>query len=175
LVRSDISRRSFSARAVGILIDGSATSGAIALNVRDSVISGSTAQGLGVFEATSGGPSAVVPHDDLPNGAQGIFASRALAAVRVRQSVISGNAVGVAAANGGQMHSRRPWHRSLPFARWHTMTFSVAIARSPQAGAGATTTSKARSGEPFSLQRGSYRFLHPPTFIRPLRTRLCLQ
>ena len=92
---------------VGILVDGGATSGAITMNIRDSEISGSTAQGLGVFEAVSGGASAVVLERTTisSNGAQGIIASRALASVRVRQSVISGNTVGVATANGGQIVS----------------------------------------------------------------------
>ena len=93
--------------AVGILVDGGGTSGSIALNVRDSVISGSTAQGLGVFEAVSGGPSNVVLTRTTisSNGGQGIVASRALASVRVRQSEITGNAVGVQSLNGGQIIS----------------------------------------------------------------------
>ena len=92
---------------VGILIDGGGGTGAINMSIRDSVISGSGAQGLGVFEATTGGPSAVVLERTTVsgNGAQGIFASRALASVRVRQSAIAGNAVGVATANGGQIIS----------------------------------------------------------------------
>ena len=91
----------------GVLIDGGATSGSITMSIKDSVISGSSAQGLGVFEATSGGPSAVVLERTTvsSNGGQGIVASRALASVRVRQSAITGNAVGVQSLNGGQIIS----------------------------------------------------------------------
>ena len=92
---------------VGILVDGGATSGPITMNIRDSEISGSGAQGLGVFEATSGGASAVVLERTTisSNGAQGIVASRALASVRVRQSAITGNTIGVQSLNGGQIIS----------------------------------------------------------------------
>ena len=92
---------------VGILIDGGATSGSITMNIRDSEISGSGAQGLGVFEATSGGPSTVVLTRTTiaSNGGQGIVASRALASVRVRQSEITGNTIGVQSLNGGQIIS----------------------------------------------------------------------
>ena len=91
----------------GILIDGGATSGSITMNVKDSVISGNAARGIGVFEAVSGGPSTVVLERTTVSGnsAQGIFASRALASVRVRQSAITGNTVGVVSANGGQIIS----------------------------------------------------------------------
>ena len=77
------------------------------MSIRDSVISGNFSRGIGVFEATSGGPSTVVLERTTVsnNGAQGIFASRALASVRVRQSAITGNTVGVASANGGQIIS----------------------------------------------------------------------
>ena len=92
---------------VGILVNGGGTTGSIAMNVRDSVISGGATLGLGVFEATSGGPSTVVLTRTTiaSNGGQGIVASRALASVRVRQSEITGNAVGVQSLNGGQIIS----------------------------------------------------------------------
>jgi hypothetical protein len=93
---------------IGILVDGAGSSGGIDMSVVDSTISGSTTVGLAVFEAVSGGsPSKVqIARTTLSsNGGQGIFASRSLASVRVRQSVISGNAVGVQSANGGQIIS----------------------------------------------------------------------
>jgi len=60
-----------------------------------------------VFEGVSGAPTNVVLERTTisSNAAQGIFVSRALASVRVRQSVISSNSVGVASANGGQVIS----------------------------------------------------------------------
>ena len=92
---------------VGILIDGGATTGAITMNISDSEIGGSGTQGLGVFEGVSGGASAVVLERTTisSNGAQGIIASRALASVRVRQSAITGNTIGVQSLNGGQIIS----------------------------------------------------------------------
>jgi hypothetical protein len=92
---------------VGILVDGSGTSGIITMNVRDSTISGNSAQGLAVFEAVSGAPSAIVLERTTVSGnvGQGIVASRDLASIRVRQSAITGNGVGVQSLNGGQIIS----------------------------------------------------------------------
>jgi hypothetical protein len=94
--------------ATGILINGATSTGAINVSVSDSEISGNTAIGIGVFEAVSGGsPSKVQAARTTisSNGGQGIYASRSLASVRVRQSVISGNTVGVQSQNGGQVIS----------------------------------------------------------------------
>ena len=92
---------------VGILVDGSGTSGIITMNVGDSTISGNSAQGLAVFEAVSGAPSAIVLERTTVSGnlGQGIVASRDLASIRVRQSTITGNGVGVQSLNGGQVIS----------------------------------------------------------------------
>jgi hypothetical protein len=91
----------------GIVIDGAGSTGGIDMSVADSTISGNTTVGIGVFEAVSGAPSSVVLARATisSNGGQGIFVSRALATVRVRQSEITGNAVGVQSANGGQLVS----------------------------------------------------------------------
>jgi len=93
---------------VGIVLDGAASTGGIAMSVRDSTIGGSAAFGLGVFEAVTGGsPSTVqVARTTISsNVGQGIFASRSMASVRVRQSEITGNAVGVQIQNGGEIVS----------------------------------------------------------------------
>ena len=92
---------------VGILVDGGNSSGGIVVNVRDSTISGSATQGIGVFEALSGATSTVVVERTTisSNAGQGIAASRELASVRVRQSAITSNAVGVQSLNGGQIIS----------------------------------------------------------------------
>ena len=92
----------------GILINGATSSGAINLSASDSEISGNSTVGIGVFEAVSGGsPSRVqIARTTISaNGGQGILASRSLASVRVRQSVISNNVVGVQSTNGGQIIS----------------------------------------------------------------------
>ena len=92
---------------IGILVDGAASTGVIAMNIRDSVISGNSAQGLAVFEAVSGATSTVVLERTTVsgNGGQGIVASRARATIRARQSAITGNVVGVQSLNGGQIIS----------------------------------------------------------------------
>ena len=92
---------------MGVLIDGAGSSGAITVNVRDSTIGGSATQGFGVFEATSGAPSAAVLERTTisSNAFQGVVASQALASVRVRQSAITGNGAGVLSLSGGEIIS----------------------------------------------------------------------
>ena len=91
---------------LGILVDGTAAAGAILVNVRGSVISGSSAFGIGAFDS-GGGVSSIVVEDTTSanNGSQGIVASNNAAAVQMRNSTVSGNAVGLFATGGGQIIS----------------------------------------------------------------------
>jgi hypothetical protein len=91
---------------LGILVDGTVAAGAILVNIRDSAISGSSAFGIGAFDA-GGGVSSVVIEDTTSanNGSQGIVASNSRASVQMRDSTVSGNAVGLFATGGGQIIS----------------------------------------------------------------------
>jgi len=86
----------------GIVADG--TGGGVTLNVRDSVVSGSS--GFGVqATSTASGASAVVSNSTLANNGTGANANGGSGFLRLGGNTISGNATGVSATAGGTLQS----------------------------------------------------------------------
>ena len=89
----------------GIFLDGSGGGGAVNLNVRDSVVTGSS--NVGIVVASSGqGYSVVVDRTTVNSSFNvGVAVSGAAATVRINDSTISGNVTGVGAFGGGNLRS----------------------------------------------------------------------
>ena len=90
----------------GVTVDGFGD-GEISMTIRNSTISGNSQSGIGVFEPLHSAPTNLVIEGSTisANGSQGIVASRSSATIRVRDSVITGNTLGVQGLNGGKVIS----------------------------------------------------------------------
>jgi hypothetical protein len=89
----------------GIFVDGSGGGGAVNVNVRDSVVTGSS--NAGIVVATPGpSVSALIDRTTVTSSLNvGVAVSGAAATVRIGNSTIFGNVTGVAAFNGGSVRS----------------------------------------------------------------------
>jgi hypothetical protein len=89
----------------GIFVDGSGGGGAVNVNVRDSVVTGSS--NAGIVVATPGpSMSALIERTTVASSLNvGVAVSGAAATVRIGNSTIFGNVTGVAAFSGGTLRS----------------------------------------------------------------------
>jgi hypothetical protein len=89
----------------GIFADGSSGGGAVNLNVRDSVVTGSSNSGIIVF-APSASMTALVDRTTVNYSINtGVAAAGATATVRIGNSTISNNVTGVVALSGATLRS----------------------------------------------------------------------
>jgi hypothetical protein len=90
----------------GITIDGRQTNGAISATIRNTVVSGSSFNGVFAVDGSGGSTAVMIEGSTIShNGANGIIANGANATVRVRNSTITGNAKGLAPGAGSKIIS----------------------------------------------------------------------
>jgi hypothetical protein len=91
---------------IGILIDGTATTGTNSVTLRNSVVSGSAGIGIQGVDSGGGASNVVIEGSTISSNASvGIRAVGANTAIRLRNSTVSGNGTGIAAQNGGKLIS----------------------------------------------------------------------
>ena len=91
----------------GIIVDGRQTTGVNSVTIRNSVVAGSSANGVFVVDSGAGSTAVMIEGSSIShNGVNGIIASAANATVRVRNSTITGNAKGLAPGAGSKIISQ---------------------------------------------------------------------
>jgi hypothetical protein len=91
---------------VGILLDGTATTGTDTVTVRNSTISGSASSGIFAIDSGGGATNVTIEGStSVSNGTFGIAANGANVTERVRNSTVSGNGTGLIATNTSKLIS----------------------------------------------------------------------
>ena len=100
-----VSRTDLKSNVNGIFLDGTGGGGPVNLNVRDSLVTGSS--NVGIVVVTNGpAVTALIERTTVTSSANvGVAVSGAAATVRIGNSTIYGNVTGVAAANGANLRS----------------------------------------------------------------------
>jgi hypothetical protein len=92
--------------AVGISIDGRATTGSNAVTVRNGTIAGSTTFGLNAIDSGGGATNVMIEGSSSNNnGSQGVVANGVNTTVRMRDSTVTGNARGLIFVASGKIIS----------------------------------------------------------------------
>jgi hypothetical protein len=91
---------------VGLRIDGTATTSAIGVTLRNSTIAGSSGAGLIAVDSGSGGTNVLIDAVNIDhNGNPGVSANGSNAIVRIRNSTVTRNATGLSTVSGGKIIS----------------------------------------------------------------------
>jgi hypothetical protein len=92
--------------ATGITVDGSATTGANIVTIRNSVVSGSSGNGVRANDSGGGSTNVSLEQSSASNNAtNGVAAIGANATVRLSNSTVTGNARGLNTGSGGKIIS----------------------------------------------------------------------
>jgi hypothetical protein len=89
----------------GISFSGTTTTGSIAATVRDSVSAGNTGAGIFAQESGDGTTTVMVDRSASLNNNTGIFASLTGATIKIGDSTVSGNVLGLTLGTGGVIAS----------------------------------------------------------------------
>jgi hypothetical protein len=90
----------------GILIDGRTTTGSNTVTIRNSTVAGSAAYGVFAVDSSGGATNVMIEGSSSANNVtQGVFASGSNATVRMRDSTVTGNALGIGVNSGGKIIS----------------------------------------------------------------------
>jgi len=89
----------------GINFFGDLTTGSITATVRDSVAAGNLGLGISAFESGSGTTVVTVDRSAAVNNGTGIFADGAGATIRIGDSTVTGNNIGLSTSTGGVIDS----------------------------------------------------------------------
>jgi hypothetical protein len=91
----------------GILADGTGSSGSIVVQVRDSLVTGSSGNGIAATTAAGAAATGIVVDgsSSVGNAGTGVLAQGAGALVHLGSSTVAGNGAGLGVTGGGQIHS----------------------------------------------------------------------
>lgn len=106
-IRAVIEHSRFAKNTHGIVADGTQTTGSIIVQVRDSVVSGSSGNGIWALSQSGKAPTGiVVDHtSSVGNAGSGVLAQGAGALVHLSASTVVGNGAGLGSPSGGQIFS----------------------------------------------------------------------
>src|SRR5262249_19045522 len=106
-VRASIDRVRVDSNIYGIFANGTGTTGVIAVQVHDSVVSGNSFGGISAYTAAGKGITSITIDrtSSTLNGAAGVLAQGAPAFAILSQSVVIGNGTGLSAVDGGHILS----------------------------------------------------------------------
>jgi hypothetical protein len=91
----------------GILIDGRSTTGSNTVTIRNSTVAGSAAYGVFAVDSSGGATNVMIEGSSSANNVtQGVYVSGSNATVRMRDSTVTGNALGIGVGSGGKIISQ---------------------------------------------------------------------
>lgn len=98
---ASISRVRSENNSTGFRLNGTTTSGSLNMNVENSVASGNSGAGFNVTAGTSPSAQMMLTRSSAVENANGLHVDGANARLRFGYSVVTGNAIGTSASNGG--------------------------------------------------------------------------